>query len=435
MGVMQPIGAVDITGEFAAARLDDDGAAELDVAKIGEIVRDGTRLSDWPKELAERYAQDHRDAIYREYRFLFLLGFAACMATIALDLLANPAMVSEGVALRVGFVLPLTVLGLWAGRRKWTAILKLILGLSPVAFIAIIAHLAMHLPAADAARYLLGGALVMGIACLTTPFSIRGLVIFNTAAVVLTIATVALHDPDALAAHASDLVTMTMVGIATLAIAVRIERLRRHNYLLSLRGKLVGVELVKANSALRDLSETDALTGVRNRRWFESEFARTIEGHGGAGGEWVGLMMIDLDHFKPFNDHHGHQAGDSCLQMVAGSLSEVFEVSGAMFARYGGEEFIAALVSDDQRSITALAEEARVAVFSRLAPIEGGGRALITASIGVAIAPASIGLMREELIEMADAALYSGKNAGRNRVEIVEAGPASEREPRIESFG
>lgn len=441
MGVVQPIDAADVIGESAPERFDHDGAADLDTRMIGKIVRDGTRLSDWPQTLADMYAQEHRAAIYREYRFLFLLGFAAAMSTISLDLLVNSAMVAEGVMLRVGIILPLTVVGLWAGARRWTGLVNLVLGSSPVAFIAIIAHLAMHLPAADAARYLLGAALVMGIACVTTPFSIRGVAIFNVSAVGATITMVALSSSQALSAHATDLVTMTMIGIATLALAVRIERLRRHNFLLALRSRLVGLELVEANSALRDLSDTDALTGVRNRRWFEAEFARAIEGIGDApgeshrSGEWVGLMMIDLDHFKPFNDHHGHQAGDSCLKLVAGSLREVFDSSDAMFARYGGEEFIAALCSDDPETITALAEEARAAVASRLSPIEGAGRALITASIGVALAPASIGLMREELIEMADAALYSGKNAGRNRVEIVEAGPVTEREQRIESFG
>lgn len=441
MGVMQPFNTADLTDGIAKVRPEGDGAEQFEVAAIDEIVRDGTRLSDWPTHLADQYREEHRATLYREYRFLFILGFAACMATISLDLLVNRAMVVEGLALRMAIVVPLTAIGLFVGARRWTGLLKFLLGAAPVAFIALIAHLAMHLTGADAARYILGAAIVMGIACVTTPLSIRGLALFNASAVGATFAMVGLSGPHALSEHGTDLVTMTMIAIATLAIAARFERLRRHNFLLSLRTKLVSSELVEANSTLRDLSNSDPLTGVRNRRWFENEFARTVEGLGDwseeheCTGEWVGLMMIDLDHFKPFNDHHGHQAGDSCLRLVAGSLSEVFDGSNALFARYGGEEFIAALCTDDRETITALAEKARKAVAARLAPTDGGGRALITASIGVAIAPASIGLMREELIEMADAALYSGKNSGRNRVEVVEAGPIAEREPKVASFG
>lgn len=440
MGMLEPNFPADLASadgiEPEAAGAD----ADVDLAAIDGIVRDGTPAQRWPAALTMLYEGTVGSSLLREATFLLILGAGVSFSTIAVDLLVNPAMVEHGMALRVVATGSVTALGLFAVARRHVAMTKIMLGAGPIAFLAVLAHLSLHVSAVDAARYMLGASLTLAIGNMTLPFSIRGLAVFNFAGIATGVACVAAGGAAVLAAQFDNLVTMALIALATLPLAARIERLRRHNFLLDLRTRLVSMQLVDANSALRELSDTDPLTGVGNRRWFERQFAERIEQQDTetCASPWVGLMMIDLDHFKPFNDHHGHQAGDSCLRLVANSLREVFDGPGALFARYGGEEFIAALCADDPESITQLAEEARMAVASRLAPIEGGGRALITASIGVAIAPAAFGLMREELVEMADAALYSGKNAGRNRVEVVEAGPASEPgddEARIENFG
>lgn len=434
---MQPIIAADLTDGRARLRPGGDGAVQLDVVAIDRIVDEGARLSDWPGRLADTYREVADATVYREYRFLFLLGLAVAFSTVSLDLLVNPAMVREGLVLRFFATFPIIAIGLFAGARRWTPLVKIAMGASPIAFVMVLAHLAMHLPPIDAARYLLGATLMMAVVCLTTPFSIRGLIAFNALAVSAVFAAVAFEGGEALVRHRNDLAAIAFIGFATLPIATRIERLRRLNFLLTLRARLVSDQLVEANSALRKLSETDALTGIGNRRWFEDTFeARLGRGTAKAGsGAFIGLLMIDLDHFKPFNDMHGHQAGDSCLKLVARALAEEFEGAEALFARYGGEEFIAALCAEETECIVALAERARARVAATLAPIEGSGRAMITASIGVAMAPASAEFPREELIEMADAALYTVKNSGRNRVEVVEAAPFPASEEKIARSG
>ena len=429
MGVSVSVTGGGFVDEAAVAAVELDKAGQLDVAAIDKIVRDGARLRDYPRDLAAKYEEAREQTFYNEYVFLFVLGCVVSFATIAVDILVDPYLAREGVILRLLTTGPVTLIGLYAGARRWTTLMKIALAAGAVTFMGVLAHMALHLPAADAARYLLATATVVAISNITLPFSLRGQAIFNFFAIALTFAVVAWGGTAVLQQHFRDLAVLVIVAFATLPIAARVERLRRLNFLLNLRTNLVGLELVEANNSLRHLSETDALTGVANRRCFEARYQSEIAREGQAfdlsaiEGKNIGLMMIDLDHFKPFNDMHGHQAGDVCLQMVARSLEQVCDARGAIFARYGGEEFIAAIRADTADQIVALAEEARASVSSTLTRDCNQGRALITASIGVAIAPASAFFPREELIEMADAALYSGKNAGRNRVEVVEAMP------------
>lgn len=439
MGVTLPLSASGFAGDNAAdgkvAPAVEGGA--IDVAVIDTILRDGVKLGDYPDELAARYDAARAENFFSEYIFLFVLGFVASFASIAIDILVDPAIASEGAFLRMVVTVPLIAFGLFAGSRRWSAGIAFALGAAPVGLMGVLAHMSLHMPPADGVRYLLGVATVLAIANITLPFTVRGQAVFNASAIAVTVGIVAFAGSQELTQKLQDLVVIVIIAFATMPIAARIERLRRQNFLLNLRANLVGEQLIEANNSLRQLSETDALTGVSNRRCFEARYQSEIAGGSGAadGDMTVGLMMIDLDHFKPFNDMHGHQAGDMCLQMVAHALREVFESRGAIFARYGGEEFIAAAKTEDSAQIVELAEHARMRVEATLASVPSGGRALITASIGVAIAPSAAGFPREELIEMADAALYSGKNAGRNRVEVVEAEPFGSPGPAIARAG
>ena len=426
MGVVQPLSAAGLTEESAFGDLDIGKAGQLDVDAIDEIVEAGARLQDWPEPIARMYHEAGEETLYREYMFLFVLGFVVCFSTIVIDLLINRHMVEQGTLLRSLTTGPVTALGLVAGARRWASLTRVMLGMGPIAFVGVLATLSLQLAPEDAARYMLGAALALAMGNMTLPLSIRALVAFNLAGIAVAFACVGMGGLQALADQAENLTALTIISLSTLPLAARVERLRRHNFALNLRTHLVSAQLVDANCALRRLSDTDALTGVGNRRWFEYMFETRIEP--AEDQEIIGLMMIDLDHFKPFNDKHGHQAGDSCLKVVASTLRDVFDDAGGIFARYGGEEFIGVLRSNSATKIVALAEKAR-------ASVEGNHRALITASIGVAVAPAAIRLPREELIEMADAALYSGKNAGRNRVEVVEAGPLGDAAEHYETFG
>lgn len=175
-------------------------------------------------------------------------------------------------------------------------------------------------------------------------------------------------------------------------------------------------ELEVLNDQLRSLALVDGLTGVANRRRFDELFAHEWS-RCRRDKESLALLMFDIDHFKEFNDHYGHQAGDKCLKEVARVLREGFERGTDLIARYGGEEFVGLLPETDLAGATAMAESFRAAVESLNMPHEYSTAAsCVTISIGVAAMTPSEDKVSHSLITDADEALYTAKNRGRNLV-------------------
>lgn len=171
--------------------------------------------------------------------------------------------------------------------------------------------------------------------------------------------------------------------------------------------------LVQANEQLHRHARTDALTGLENRRGFDDELHRHLE-RAREIGRPLALLLIDVDHFKRFNDTYGHQAGDACLRIVAELLAGLVVPSKGIAARYGGEEFAIILHDGEAVRAEAFAEELRACVASLPLPARDGSAGTLTVSIGVAIAePADD---ERALISRADRRLYSAKAAGRDRV-------------------
>ena len=180
-------------------------------------------------------------------------------------------------------------------------------------------------------------------------------------------------------------------------------------------------DLEAARKAMELLSITDALTGLSNRRHFdqalESEWSRATR-----QSEPLAVLMIDVDQFKSYNDRYGHQAGDYCLQEVAGVLAQHARRAGELSARYGGEEFVLLLPHCSQAEANARAEAVRAAVEALgLEHLGATGRSVVTVSIGVASAIPRADTHREGLLRSADEALYAAKAAGRNRVVANKA--------------
>jgi diguanylate cyclase (GGDEF)-like protein len=181
--------------------------------------------------------------------------------------------------------------------------------------------------------------------------------------------------------------------------------------------KLAGreAELKVANQHLEELASLDGLTGLANRRAFdrqiEREWQRACENR-----EPVSLLMIDIDHFKAFNDRYGHVAGDTCLRAVAETLSLVTLDEAVLVARYGGEEFALLLPGLGLERAAALADEARKTVEDILINHSEAPCGHVTISIGVeSIVPEKY-QTPATLIEAADHALYDAKRRGRNTV-------------------
>jgi two-component system chemotaxis family response regulator WspR len=176
--------------------------------------------------------------------------------------------------------------------------------------------------------------------------------------------------------------------------------------------------LMERNAALEELkriSSTDGLTGLYNRRHFD----KTLE------NEWkrahrdqqpLSLVMLDVDHFKQFNDNYGHQAGDDCLVQVAAALQTSLLRPADTAARYGGEEFIAILPNTPGEGAFVLAEKMRQAIIALNIPHARSSVANhVTVSLGAATTIPTDGAGMEALIKAADTGLYEAKETGRNR--------------------
>jgi diguanylate cyclase (GGDEF)-like protein len=174
-------------------------------------------------------------------------------------------------------------------------------------------------------------------------------------------------------------------------------------------------ELQIANQHLEELASLDGLSGLANRRGFDREIERAWQ-HAGECRQPVALMMIDIDHFKLYNDRYGHVAGDTCLRAVGETLSLVTLEEAVLVARYGGEEFALLLPGLDLRRAAALAEEARKSIEDLLITHAESPCGLVTISIGVESLVPAKGQAAADLVEAADTALYAAKRRGRNTV-------------------
>lgn len=172
-------------------------------------------------------------------------------------------------------------------------------------------------------------------------------------------------------------------------------------------------ELADVNRLLEIQSNTDSLTNIGNRRLFDKMLIH----------EWnraqrsetpLALILLDIDHFKLFNDLYGHLAGDACLQKLAKGLMESGRRAGELVTRYGGEEFVILLPNTDKQAALGTAEHIHQMALSLAIPHANSPSGIVTVSLGVATLQPSSQHLPVELVRQADAALYRAKMAGRN---------------------
>jgi diguanylate cyclase (GGDEF)-like protein len=193
---------------------------------------------------------------------------------------------------------------------------------------------------------------------------------------------------------------------------------QRRAYLARSREQARNQELSYAVEMLAKISAEDALTQIANRREFDRrlnlEWSRAKR-----ESKMLALVLVDVDCFKNYNDHYGHPAGDDCLQKIALVLRNVPKRPADLVARFGGEEFVALLPGIGLEDAAKLAERMRQAVLDLQIPHAASRVASgVTASFGVAAMRPMAHGQPIELVAAADAALYSAKNKGRNRVEM-----------------
>lgn len=171
-------------------------------------------------------------------------------------------------------------------------------------------------------------------------------------------------------------------------------------------------KLQVVNGELEKLTMMDGLTGIYNRRYFDS-FLQKLWGINKTNRFPIALIMLDIDNFKVFNDTFGHLAGDQCLKNVASLINSSIDRQGDFVARYGGEEFAIILSNTTEDEAVELAEKIRLKVKNA---IIYSADSPITISLGVAILSMNTNMEPNDLINLADRALYEAKRRGRNRV-------------------
>ena len=205
----------------------------------------------------------------------------------------------------------------------------------------------------------------------------------------------------------ASLARLCLIQISDVSVAVNREQLLRHQAL-----------------ELRSQTFSDGLTGIANRRHFDVAMEKEIRRAKRAGSP-LSLLMIDIDSFKAYNDHYGHQQGDDTLIRVATCLAQMLQRPLDLIARYGGEEFAVILPEMDAAQSLKMAEAMRRAVVGLAIAHEKAGHAShVTISIGVATHTVDEAGDIPYLLGAADRALYMAKNAGRNRVVMHDGSSA-----------
>ncbi|MCP4903153.1 MAG: diguanylate cyclase [bacterium] len=205
------------------------------------------------------------------------------------------------------------------------------------------------------------------------------------------------------------------VALIGVVFFVRIRQMRRRESRLVELVEERTAQLETANRRLEVLVNQDGLTGITNRRHFEQllehEWKRCVR-----NSQSISVILADIDDFKAFNDTYGHQSGDDCLQKIAQVLASEVRRPADVVARYGGEEFVALLPETDIEGAAAVAESMRRQVLSLEIPHKASrAHSWVSVSFGVAGTIPHVESRSDDLMELADEALYQAKEAGRNR--------------------
>ncbi len=384
--------------------------------------------------LERQYNADTARPRIRHLTVTLTIGAILVMMFLVSDYALISDIFLQAVILR-GFTTPIVagLCVLWIRRTKSSALRESIVVVMTVWVEMGIAYLAVQTHSPYRSDYLLGAFLIIvyinivaqarfGYAVVATLCSLAA--VFG--ALVLTTGIAA---PVRLSLAGINITT----GILSLVANFQLERQARRFYLMTMRERIRNEDLANSNSALRSLSEEDPLTGVYNRRALDQRidelFLRCKFNESP-----VSVIMIDVDHFKAYNDHFGHPAGDRCLQTVAAILVDKTRGRDDLVARYGGEEFILVLPRADRAGALLIAEQIRTAIEHRALPAarsrdlgarDIGRSQVVTASFGVSACDHAGGqavacpCTPADLIHRADRSLYAAKAAGRNRVHCA----------------
>jgi diguanylate cyclase (GGDEF)-like protein len=385
--------------------------------------------------LERRYHEDTARSRVRHLTVTLTIGALLVMMFIVSDHMLIPDLFRQAVILR-GFVTPiLAALGVsWIRRTSSAGLRETIIVAMSVWVEFGVAYMTVETHSPYQSDYLAGAFLIM----VYTNIVAQARFGYAVAATICSLA--AVFGALGLISGVPAPVRLSLAGInittsvLTLVANFQLERQARRFYLMTMREQLRNDDLASSNSELRSLSEEDPLTGIYNRRALDQRIDDLFK-RSKLNQTPIGVIMVDVDHFKAYNDMFGHQAGDECLQAIAAILIDETRGRSDLLARYGGEEFILVVPRAALDETIAIAERIRIAIEDRAIPAprlrETHKSRVVTASFGVATCdhvqkgPLQGGhavtcpCTPADLIQRADRSLYAAKEAGRNRVHCA----------------
>ncbi|GJD97898.1 GGDEF domain-containing protein [Methylobacterium iners] len=385
-----------------------------------KVISSGRYLRKFEPELEGRYEADTQADRVRRIRRTIVLGLAVFHAYNLAALVTTPDLVFLNLVLRIGVMTPVGLLIAWSVGRVTPGLREAFCGLGMVSATGIPLVLFWLSNAPSYVLMASGVGLTVIFSNTTLPLRFPwACTVSATAAAGMAVAVAARPDLGAGAASVLVLDLATAILFSLLA-TYRIEVGARRDYLLTLRESLRSDRLAADNTALARLSLTDPLTGLANRRAFTARLSAFWQAS--TRGKPFAVILLDVDHFKRFNDRYGHGAGDACLREISAILAPLVPGRDDLVARYGGEEFAVLAADCSYAEAVGLAERLRLAVSGRGLPHAGraDGISQVTISVGVAVS-AGHTTSAAALVEAADIALYEAKARGRDQTYPMPA--------------
>jgi len=388
-------------------------------------VEDELRRGPWRLRFADEVeARFEEDTQRQRSRSMVMAGLISaiiyCLFLIN-DHSFRPDTFTTALALRVGVMLPFGMPILWWVYRGVSPAQRETLMASTVIVATVISCLILvestvpysYLDVFSFGLILLVGNIVYSLrfnyACVSSAICIFIILLF-----------VLSYDPMPPEAKRLAIFTIIAQTLFTLVANYRFEQSERTSYLHVLKEKLRAGYYLKDNQELSRMSVTDPLTNLANRRQFDTVFPVRWQ-EATDKGLCLGLMVIDIDHFKAYNDYYGHPQGDECLRQVATAM-QANSRDADLVVRFGGEEFVVLIANASPEAAKPAAERIRCNVEALEIPNHGvSAQSVVTVSVGVAVLYPKVSLAPAELLSQADEALYEAKRQGRNRVWVASA--------------
>lgn len=379
----------------------------------------------FPAVLERRFEQATAETRCSHMRFGLLFMAAMHIVRLLPDSVQGRYMLMHGLLLRVGVCVPLLVIAAAHLRPRRPAWLQGFIALAPAIFTFCCDEwLGRHASPLVIDRYFMGTAMGLFIGNVLVPLRLRHALVFNALNLVsFNAVLLGLFGPVPLQFPRQFELMMSFLVMVAAGIRWRNEIQERQTFLLNERDRLQSRQLKWANRQLTELSYTDALTGLPNRRSFDDGLLRLWKDARDSGSR-LSILMIDLDQFKAYNDTLGHAAGDKCLRRVAQGMQFTIRVDKDSLARYGGEEFIAVIPGASPAEAKHIAERIRIAVQELQIPHPCNPVSpCVSVCIGLATAVDASDIDNvHALLRAADFALYKAKSKGRNCVVACEVG-------------